>query len=423
MCGFDTAGFTLTAAYPTGARPFLAGATSDARLAFVPSYDDWKVTVVNLFGDEVVETGAVGDRPRGATVLPGNIDVAVVVRGEDRVAFMNTASRQIVGELSGGIGDSPFSFLVSPNGGLGFVNNTESHAVSVVDLSTRTVVARVPVPERPIVMQVHLSGEALWVASEGEHRLTLIRIPEDWRTDPRDRPGAITTTTQVSVMAMTHGGHLNSAVWGLREVEAAARAFAPEVLCKEIAPDRWGRIDRELRDQDVIEDPRVLRFPEYREVLLRLRREVNYTIEPCAGWSLKMSDLRATRIQDFETMDAWDADRQAYADELAELHRRTPPARGYTDDDPGYLHSEASDAAQRAELALYDRYQNDMIGPGGWTNINFAHYRQVDRAIRAHPGKRILITFGAGHRYRLMDQLRRRDDVELIDMEPYLHGG
>ena len=92
-------------------------------------------------------------------------------------------------------------------------------------------------------------------------------------------------------------------------------------------------------------------------------------------------------------------------------------------DDPAYLHSDASDEAQRAELALYDRYQNDMIGPGGWTNINVEHYRQVDRAIRANPGRRILITFGAGHRYWLLDQLKRRDDVEIIDMTPYLPGG
>lgn len=179
MYVFDAARFTFTAAYPTGARPFPASATSDARLAFIPSYADGKLTVVNLLGYEIVETVAAGDQPSGATGLSGNIDVAVVVWGEDRPAF---------------------------------VNNTESHDVLVVDLGTRTVIARVPVQGKPIAMQVHPSGEALRVASEGEHRLTLIRIPEDWCMDPRDRPEAITKKTQVGVMAMTHDGHLNSAV-------------------------------------------------------------------------------------------------------------------------------------------------------------------------------------------------------------------
>lgn len=424
MYVFDAGAFTFRAAYPTGARPFPAGATSDGRLAFVPSYDDGTVTVIDLFNERVIETVEVGTQPSGATVLPGDIDYAVVVRGENRVVFMNTASRQVVGELTEGIGESPFSFVLSPNGRLGFVNNTGSGDVSVVDLATRDVIARVEVPDVPIVMQVHPSGRALWVASEGEHRLSVIGIPPAWRDDPRNRPVDIEGRTQVGVMAMTHSGHLDSDVWGLEEVEAAVRAFAPEVLCTEIAPDRWERIDRELRERDVIEDPRVLRFPEYREDnLLRLRRELGYIIEPCAGWTLEMSDLRATRIGEFETLDQWDDERAAYAADLAELHRRTAPVRGYVNDDPAYLHSDASDEAQRAELALYDAYQNDMIGPGGWTNINVEHYRQVDRTIRAHPGKRILITFGAGHRYWLLDQLKRRDDVELIDMGPYLPGG
>ena len=420
---FDAAGFSFSAVYPTGARPFPPSATSDGRLAFVPTYDDGTVTVIDLFNGRVIDTVPVGTQPSGGSVLPGDIDYAVVVRGEDRVLFMNTASRQLVGELTEGIGDSPFSFVVSPNGRLGFVNNTASADVSVVDLATRSVIARVDVPEVPIVMAVHPTGETLWVASEGEHRLSVIRIPEAWQDDPANRPQTTSDTTQVGILAMTHSGHLTSERWGLAEVEAAVRAFDPEVLCTEIAPDRWERIDRDLRERDVIEDPRVLRFPEYREVLLRLRRELGYAIEPCAGWSLEMSDLRATRIEQFETMDAWEEQRAAYARDLAALHVVTPPVRGYTNDDPVYLHSDESDEAQRAELALYDHYQNDMIGPGGWTNINVEHYRQVDRAIRAHSGKRILITFGAGHRYWLLDQLEKRDDVEVVDMQPYLPGG
>lgn len=420
MYVFDAAGFTFSASYPTGSRPFPAGATSDARLAFVPSYDDGTVTVIDLFNDRVVETVDVGTQPSGVTVLPGDIDYAVVLRGENRVVFMNTASRQVVGEITEGIGESPFSFVVSPNGRLAFVNNTGSADVSVIDLASRAVIARVPVPDTPIVMAVHPSGRTLWVSSEGEHRLSVIAIPSEWRDDPRNHPQPTGETTQVGFLAMTHDQHLTSEVWGLEEVEAAVRAFAPDVLCTEIAPDRWERIDRELRDRDVIEDPRVLRFAEYREVLLRLRREVGYTIEPCAGWSLEMSDLRAARIRMFDEEDRWAGQRAAYAEALGDGRRRDGVSGGGDSDDPAYLHSDAYDRDQRAELELYDRFQNDMIGPGGWTNINVAHYRQIDRTIRAHAGQRILITFGGGHKYWMLEQLRRRDDVELVDMEPYL---
>ena len=136
---FDARAFTFVASYPTGDRPFPGAATSDGRLAFVPGYADGTVTVIDLFNRRVLETVSVGERPSGGAVLPGDIEYAVVVRGENRVAFINTASRSEVGQLSDGIGDSPFSIVVTPNGRLAFVNNTASHDISVIDLADRRV--------------------------------------------------------------------------------------------------------------------------------------------------------------------------------------------------------------------------------------------------------------------------------------------
>jgi len=64
-----------------------------------------------------------------------------------------------------------------------------------------------------------------------------------------------------------------------------------------------------------------------------------------------------------------------------------------------------------------------MIGPGGWTNINVEHYRQIDRTIREHRGKRVLVTFGGGHKYWILERLRDRGDVQLLDMTPFLPSG
>lgn len=203
-----SAGFTFSASYPTGSRPFPASATSDGRLAFVPGYADGTVTVIDLYNDRVLETVTVGTNPSGGAVLPGDIDYAVVVRGENHVAFINTASHLVVGGLTEGIGESPFSFVVSPNGRLGFVNNTGSADISVVDLSSRRVIDRIPVPDTPIVMAVHPSGEALWVSSEGVHRLSVYSIPEGWRDDPRDRPGSASAPLSTSVPATSLTDHL-----------------------------------------------------------------------------------------------------------------------------------------------------------------------------------------------------------------------
>lgn len=422
---FDAAGFTFVASYPTGDRPFPGAATSDGRLAFVPGYADGTVTVIDLFNDRVLETIAVGTNPSGGAVLPGDIEYAVVERGENRVSFINTASHRVVDELTEGIGESPFSIVLAPNGRLAFVNNTASHDISVIDMAERRVIERITVPDVPIVMAVDPSGEELWVSSEGIHRLTMISIPERWRDDPRNTPEASQQApdgTQIAVMGMTHSAHVTSTVWGLTQVEQAIRSFEPDVVCAEIAPDRWERIDRDLRERDAIEDPRVLRFPEYTDVILRLSRTMGFTIVPCAGWTQEMSDLREVRIREFETEAAWGAQRAEYGRRLAEL-RAAYTGEADPGDDPAYIHSDLYDQRQKGELLLRDQYQNDMVGPGGWRNINVEHYRNVDRTIAEHRGARILVTFGGGHKYWLLERLRERADIEVVSLDAHLPGG
>ncbi len=414
---FDADGFTFTASYPVGRRPFPGAATSDFRLAFVPGYDDGTVTVIDLYLERVLASVQVGTNPSGGAVLPGDVDYAAVVRGDDKVVFINTASHEVVGELTEGIGDSPFSLVVSPNGRLAFVNNTASNDISVIDLAERRVIGRLPVPDTPIVMAVHPSGESLWVSSEGVHRLTVLSIPEAWRDDPRDRPtptreGAPKAT--VAVMGMIHGSHRTSEVWGIAEVMQAVEAFKPDIICAEIAPDRWDRIAADL-ERGVIEDPRVLRFPEYVDdgAILRSKDRLGYEVAPCAGWTQEMSDLRNERIRRFDTEVEWAEEREEYARQVAEVQARYAAGRG-DNDDPAYIHSDAYDERQAAELELYDQFQNDLIGPGGWTNINVAHYRLIDEVIKANPGARILITFGGGHKYKILEMLRGRGDVSVV---------
>ncbi len=427
---FDARGFTFRAAYPVGRRPFPGAATSDFRKAFVPGYDDGTVTVIDLYGRRVLETIEVGTTPSGGVVLPGDEEYAVVVRGDDAVRFVNTASHRIVDELTDGIGDSPFSFVVSPNGRLGFVNNTASHDVSVIDLAQRRVIGRIPTPEIPIVMAVHPSGESLWVSTEGEDFVTVFSIPARFLDDPTDRPDPARRTitarddlpvTQVAVMGMIHGTHRTSDLWGIPEVMRTIEAFDPDIICAEIAPDRWSRIERDLTERGVIEDTRVLRFPEYVDegAILPRMGELGYRVEPCAGWTQEMSDSRNTIIAEFNAV----PERRAEYDRAVEAAVEALPRQSRAEDDPRYIHSPEYDRRQKARLAVYDRYQNDLIGPGGWTNINVAHYREIDRVIRENPGARVLVTFGGGHKYWILEQLRLRGDVELIELGPYLPGG
>jgi YVTN family beta-propeller protein len=183
----DPRGFRLVEEYPTGRRPFPPAFTSNGRKVFVPGYDDGTVTVVDLEKRRVEATIPVGKKPSGGAVLPGDAEYAVAVRGEDRVAFVSTTRHEVLGSLGEGIGKSPFSVVVAPDGLRALVNNTASHDVSVIDLRARRVVARIPVGEIPIVMAVHRAPSAspsssgardtLWVACEGSHRLHIVALP------------------------------------------------------------------------------------------------------------------------------------------------------------------------------------------------------------------------------------------------------
>ena len=65
---------------------------------------------------------------------------------------------------------------------------------------------------------------------------------------------------------------------------------------------------------------------------------------------------------------------------------------------------------------------NADLGPGGWDNINRAHYLLIERYLDAHrdQGKRFLITFGAWHKYWFLDQLRMREDIRLRSATEFL---
>ena len=64
-------------------------------------------------------------------------------------------------------------------------------------------------------------------------------------------------------------------------------------------------------------------------------------------------------------------------------------------------------------------------GPGrkptsGWRAINEAHLAHINAALDAVSGqeKRVLILFGAWHKYKIVEELAARPDVFLVDPVP-----
>ena len=90
--------------------------------------------------------------------------------------------------------------------------------------------------------------------------------------------------------------------------------------------------------------------------------------------------------------------------------------------DPNFIHTHSYDSIQDISLQVYNKLFNVELGLGGWENINIAHYWYIEKALEKHryKGKRFHIIYGAGHKGWFLRELRKRDDIRLLEMKSFL---
>ena len=224
---------------------------------------------------------------------------------------------------------------------------------------------------------------------------------------------------EVIVIGTIHGEHRTSSRYGIGVLRRLLEAIRPDFVLTEIAPNRFEAATREFAATGSITEPRVTRFPEYVDVLFPLSRTQRFTIVPTAGWTRPMDLYRNAALKRIETDPTRHEEWLAYtsanhkADSLVALHGA---------DNPYFINSVLYDSIQTAAHEPYNRLFNSELGPGGWDNINITHFGNIARALDAHrgEGKRFVITYGAGHKEWFLRALRRRDDITLLDVAPFL---
>ena len=341
--------------------------------------------------------------------------------GSDEVALINTASFEVSGRVAG-LGPRPFSVAIPGDGRYAVVNNAGGSTVSIVDIEARTVAQTIEVGAQPIVVRVHPDGERVFVANEVAGTLVEL-VPAG---DAAPSTGAITTTadapapSEVVVVGVIHSGHNESELFSLEVFRDLVREIDPDYWLTEIPPNRWDRAWTEYQETGTVQEPRVRRFPEYMEGLFPLSRELDFQVIPTAGWTEPMSDFRAAYLDayanDPERAEQWAEYRAAAARSAEAL------AAGGAGDDPRWIHTDAYDEAYDIRMQVYARLFDEDLGPGGWDPINASHWANIERALDTHRGEgaRFLLTYGAGHKGPFLRELRRRDDVVLLEVGPFL---
>ena len=225
---------------------------------------------------------------------------------------------------------------------------------------------------------------------------------------------------EVLVLGAIHSGHLTDTVYNTTYLEKLIKEINPDFILAEIPPNRMkAAMDGFMRD-DTISEPRVMRFPEYTDVVFPLQKSMDFEIIPTAGWTQIMAQERSDKLraisQDSSRIEDWHAyeDANKRSDSLYEATNRV--------NDPYFIHTQEYDDIQDVFLQVYNRLFNEELALGGWENINIAHYWNIEKALEKHryEGKRMLITYGAGHKGWFLRQLRKRDDIELLEMKPFL---
>ena len=225
---------------------------------------------------------------------------------------------------------------------------------------------------------------------------------------------------EVLVLGAIHSGHLSDSLYHTMYLNELIQEINPDYILSEIPPDRMQVAMEGFMRDDTISEPRVMRFPEYTDVVFPLSKTMDFEIIPTAGWTQPMAQERSQKLRKISQDSSRTADWKAYTAANAKsdsLYQATGRVN-----DPYFIHTQEYDDIQDVFLQEYNRLFNVELGLGGWENINIAHYWNIEKALEKHryEGKRMLIIYGAGHKGWFLRQLRKRDDIVLLDMKPFL---
>lgn len=234
---------------------------------------------------------------------------------------------------------------------------------------------------------------------------------------PPAEPNTGDSRNIVIVLGMIHSGHETSQRYSTARVKGVMRAIAPDYVLTEIPPDRMDEAMRGFTEEGIVTEARVTRFPEYKDALFPLLDEINFEIIPTAGWTREMAAFRSEALEAISKDPTRAEDWAAYEAGLDTMRETI----GNRDDDPYFIHSDVYDAAIKLGYTPYAQLFANDLGVGDWETINAAHYSYIERALDLHTGEgaTILITYGAGHKYWLLEQLQERTDISLVSPLSY----
>jgi PQQ-dependent catabolism-associated beta-propeller protein len=142
----------------------LTGTMARAETIFVSNEQDNTVSVIDAQQMKVIDTIAVGARPRGLEASPDGKTIYVALGDDNRIDAIDVASRKVSFRLPSG--PDPERFAVSPDGRYLYIANEDDNVVSILDIQARKVVNEIAVGIEPEGMAVSPDGRTVVCTSE-----------------------------------------------------------------------------------------------------------------------------------------------------------------------------------------------------------------------------------------------------------------
>ena len=317
--------------------------------------------------------------------------------------------------------DGAISICSDPMGQHIFINNgLNKHRLKTIDCK-RAIAASLLPDESEIVVYCQKENQLKWIntgfydvtktesvssTANAQSRLKALSTP---------RPAHREIKKQVVVLSTIHDEHYTDKNYSIDRLRKTIEAIHASVALIEIPANHFDRGLKEYLDTGKATITRFALYPEYMDILLPMTKKGLIRLIPTAGWSQPMSDFRG---QALNAIRHDPANKQEWATYLADQEQLNQVEIAHNSDAVFFNSPEYDRAVAKAQ----QHYADFNLGPGSWARINAAHIRGIERALDSidKPGVRVLITYGSIHKYKILEALSKRLDVEILDSRQFI---
>jgi YVTN family beta-propeller protein len=175
---------SVIATVAVGSSPFGVAVDNATGDVFVTNSGGENVSVISTDGDRVIDSIAVGNSPFGIAYDGATQDLYVANEGTDNVSVISGSTLSVIATIA--VGEGPLGIAADPQTGQVFVadstnngSNFGQDSVSVIDTATEAVTATLAAGIHPYGVAVDNLTDQVFVTNEGSNNITVVNATTD----------------------------------------------------------------------------------------------------------------------------------------------------------------------------------------------------------------------------------------------------